>query len=404
MVNTRDQHGRTALIRSVKITDEASQQKVVRMLLKYGANVNLKDNMGRTALSYACEYKCNDVIRELVKNNVDPNIDDNNGNTPLVYCAQAGNHEAVTILAKCFRRLGLEVDKYNADGMTALMIAARNGYLECARCLVHEAKASAYRRDTVKNMTSLDWARDAGCEKPEMELLLPKRLTRDRPKQTHHISLDKYQDTFDAGTGKEFSKALSCDSYLPDLVSTTSPGSTPPENSPSFFHRRKLKQNFEKLSQKLHSRTLMRASNSLSKLDQQRVSSTSNLMKESSLSEELDTDFEKSHSFDNGLVDHRVGKFTSNSSLSPHPPGGLKRSYLSRSHETISQTMFSRDEQSSVKSTTNVKVDIMGAPGKNNNGPHAFLERQRALGSNDGFTRLPPLSPVPRKHITPEGR
>ncbi|XP_072032164.1 uncharacterized protein [Amphiura filiformis] len=349
MVNTRDQHGKTSLIRSIQIPDEASQHKVVRMLLKHGANVNLKDNVGRTALSYACELKCNDVIKELVKNNVDPNLEDNNGNTPLVYCAQVGNHEAVTILAKCFRRLGLEVDKYNADGMTALTIAAKNGHLECARVLVNQAKASVYRRDTVRNMTSLDWAREGGCKSPEMELLLPKRLTRDRPKQTQHISLDKYQETFDASTGKEFNKALSCDSYLPDLVAGSG-RSTPSESSPSFFQRRKLKQNFEKLSQRLHSRTLMRTSNSLSKLDHHRPLSASNLMKEVSLSEELDTDFDTSRSFDSALEDNELGKSNSSSSLSPHPPSGLKRSFLSRSHETISQTMFSRDEQSSVKS------------------------------------------------------
>lgn len=407
VVNSRDQHGKTSLIRSMKIADEPTQIKIVKTLLNYGADVNAKDNMGRTALSYACEFKCNEVIKELVKNNVDPNLEDNNGNTPLVYCAQVGNDAGVTILAKCFRRLGLDVDKVNSDGMTPVMIAAKNGHMECAQVLVHEAKASVYRKDTIRNMNSIEWAKEGGCKTPEVELLLPKRSTRDRPKQTQHISLDKYQETFDYGFSKDFNKALSCDSYLPDLVAG-SPSRTPPESSPSCFHRRKLKQNFEKLSQKLH---LMKTSKSLSKLDQQRPLSASNLLKHSnvSLSGELsckDTDL-MSRSFDSALEDRQIPKKSgSTSSLTPHPPNSLTRSYLSKSHETISRTMFSRDDQTNVNSSLNVKVDFVSGFHNNNNkstnGHHGCLERQRAVGSEAAFTRLPPLTPVQR--MSPEAR
>jgi len=49
------------------------------LLLGKGANVNLQDACGRTALSYACEMRCNDLVRILVQNNVDPDIADDKG-------------------------------------------------------------------------------------------------------------------------------------------------------------------------------------------------------------------------------------------------------------------------------------------------------------------------------------
>ena len=41
--------------------------------------MNCQDDTGRTALSYACEMRANDVVRILVKNNVDPDIADEKG-------------------------------------------------------------------------------------------------------------------------------------------------------------------------------------------------------------------------------------------------------------------------------------------------------------------------------------
>ena len=53
--------------------------RAVTLLLEKGANVNIQDDSGRTALSYACQLRCNDVVRLLVKNSVDPDIEDKDG-------------------------------------------------------------------------------------------------------------------------------------------------------------------------------------------------------------------------------------------------------------------------------------------------------------------------------------
>ena len=59
--------------------EEKTRCKAFQLLLSKSANVNLQDVSGRTALSYACEMRCNDIVRILVQNNVDPDIADNKG-------------------------------------------------------------------------------------------------------------------------------------------------------------------------------------------------------------------------------------------------------------------------------------------------------------------------------------
>jgi len=53
--------------------------RAVQLLLSRGANVNARDDVGRTAFSYASEMHCNDVLQLLIRNNVDPDIPDNHG-------------------------------------------------------------------------------------------------------------------------------------------------------------------------------------------------------------------------------------------------------------------------------------------------------------------------------------
>jgi len=65
--------------------EEKTRDKAFLLLLSKGANVNLQDSCGRTALSYACEMRCNDIVRILVRNNVDPDIADEKGLT-LMRC------------------------------------------------------------------------------------------------------------------------------------------------------------------------------------------------------------------------------------------------------------------------------------------------------------------------------
>ena len=67
--------------------EEKTRCKAFQLLLNKSANVNLQDASGRTALSYACEMRCNDIVRILVQNNVDPDIADHKGLMQLDSCS-----------------------------------------------------------------------------------------------------------------------------------------------------------------------------------------------------------------------------------------------------------------------------------------------------------------------------
>jgi len=90
------------------------------------------------------------------------------GNTPLMYSSMVGNDTAIEVLAKCFRRLGLNVDHVNDEGLTALIIAAKNGFIECASILSLEGRACISFRDPEKGYTAEEWARLQGCSTEEV--------------------------------------------------------------------------------------------------------------------------------------------------------------------------------------------------------------------------------------------
>ena len=80
----KDKDGKTALMRSTynELTDS------VKALLGAGANVNVKDNDGRTALMYAIgPYSGHDrgeCMKELLAAGVNVNMKDKEGNTALM--------------------------------------------------------------------------------------------------------------------------------------------------------------------------------------------------------------------------------------------------------------------------------------------------------------------------------
>ena len=79
-----------------------------------------------------------------------------------------GNDMAIEILIRSFRRLGLNVDHINNEGLTALLIAAKNGFTECASILALDGKACVSFRDRERGMNAEEWARAQGCTTPEV--------------------------------------------------------------------------------------------------------------------------------------------------------------------------------------------------------------------------------------------
>ncbi|XP_039637373.1 inversin-A-like [Perca fluviatilis] len=140
IVDSKTEDAQTPLISSILLPDSQTRCKFVELLLQRGANVNCQDGNGRTALSYACEKGYLDAVKNLVRNNADPEIVDAWGNTALMYAAVAGHSPVVEFLVRAFKRLGLQIDRQNQVGNSAVKVAKFLGHTECIVALTNNSK------------------------------------------------------------------------------------------------------------------------------------------------------------------------------------------------------------------------------------------------------------------------
>lgn len=150
IVDSKTEDAQTPLISSILLPEGHTRCKFVELLLQRGASVNRQDRDGRTALSYACENGYLDAVKMLVRNNADPEIVDTWGNTALMYAVVAGHAPVVGFLVRAFKRLGLQIDRQNKVGNSALKIAQFLGHTECI-CVLRSAsrKGSVVEEDVL---------------------------------------------------------------------------------------------------------------------------------------------------------------------------------------------------------------------------------------------------------------
>ena len=127
--NIRNENGETALIQA----SENGHYKVVKILLKKGADPNIREEDGWTALLFASLNGHYPVVKILHQNGADPNIHDNNGWTALINAAQNGHQQVVELL------LEKPVDpnvQNSKNGRTALIQASSNGHYQVVEILL----------------------------------------------------------------------------------------------------------------------------------------------------------------------------------------------------------------------------------------------------------------------------
>ena len=97
-------------------------KKATERLLALGANVNLQDADGDTALHGAAETGNVEIMRMLLDKGANLNAKNKQGGTPLMWAAVFGNDDAVRLLLS----RGADASLKDNDGVTALEWAARN--------------------------------------------------------------------------------------------------------------------------------------------------------------------------------------------------------------------------------------------------------------------------------------
>lgn len=168
IVDSKSDGELTPLISSVFLPDSRARANFMNLLLQRGANVNQQDEYGRTALSYACEKGYLDAVKMLVKNNADPEMVDAWGNTALMYAAVAGHSLVVEFLVRAFKRLGLQIDRQNKVGNSAVEVAKYLGHTECLSALMCSSK-KAHDQDAFEERFALLRANEGEDTNTEQE-------------------------------------------------------------------------------------------------------------------------------------------------------------------------------------------------------------------------------------------
>lgn len=128
-INAKDSDGMTALTYALT---ESQRCDVTGLLLDLGANIDAQDNSGMTALDHAVFGCYNKLVEFLLKRGARPNVGERGKRSSSVYhSVSAKNMEALRLLIAS-----------NADvnaqhfGSSPLSVAAVNGLLEFAKCLL----------------------------------------------------------------------------------------------------------------------------------------------------------------------------------------------------------------------------------------------------------------------------
>lgn len=94
--------GQTPLHFAIKIQN----QKMINLLIKHKADLELKDNFKETALNCAVRTSNTSVIKYLLEQGADVNTQASDSSTPLEYAIHQGDIESVNILEKYGAILG----------------------------------------------------------------------------------------------------------------------------------------------------------------------------------------------------------------------------------------------------------------------------------------------------------
>lgn len=160
-VNLKDAGGYTALLRALEKKNEAIAEV---LLSQPQVDLNAQGFSGMTVLSWYVAAGREDKVQNLLARGANPRLSDRDGDTPLHIAAQRGNVRLIDMLLAA----GADPNVKNKLGGTPLMWAGVYGHEEAARLLL-EKGADARLKDN-DGLTASAWA--AKNKRDEMARLL----------------------------------------------------------------------------------------------------------------------------------------------------------------------------------------------------------------------------------------
>ncbi len=188
----QDAKGVTVLMKCASLSERAPIRRLIRMLLSVGANLNILDRDGRTALIHAVLHcRISMVHRILDSHEVDLEIQDKHGDTVLHHAVRTRCNPILIRLLESFRKFSLSVDIANSDGVTPLLLACQLGSITAAQILILKGRASLSIRDNRDFKTPVEWLRKSGrfSDSPSLLLSTPASSRSCRSSRTTEDSL-----------------------------------------------------------------------------------------------------------------------------------------------------------------------------------------------------------------------
>jgi len=160
---------------------ESSNQKVIDFIIKAGANLDVKNEDGKTALILACQAKYIKIVCELLNNGANYNLKDNTGHNALSYAIENMDTAVADILVKAGATLdnaiidktlfdackssnpkvvdiiimaGANPNVKNKDGKTALILACQAKSFDTVKVLLQHRADYTIKDETGRNALS----------------------------------------------------------------------------------------------------------------------------------------------------------------------------------------------------------------------------------------------------------
>lgn len=151
-LEVQDKYGNTALM----IAIEKDKSEIVEMLISAGASSEQVESVN---LLKACQSETIEQIQELLQSNANPNVKDTSGLSALGVAAATGNRAVVRLLIDA----GVDIEAKDAKGCTPLMAAISKARIEVIQELL-QAGADIHAVDEY-NRNVTDHAYDAAIPK-----------------------------------------------------------------------------------------------------------------------------------------------------------------------------------------------------------------------------------------------
>jgi ankyrin repeat protein len=177
------------------VAREGDRLPLVQALIDAGADVNIKNDNGDTALMCAAYNGKLDVVKYLAGNpRVDISAKNNYGNTALMMAARNGKLDVVKYLAEDPR---VDIKAKSNYGNTALMMAARDGKLDVVKYLAEDQRVDVNAKNNKGNTALMMAARDGKldvvkylAENPKVEI----NLTNKQHQTAENLAISEKHD------------------------------------------------------------------------------------------------------------------------------------------------------------------------------------------------------------------